>query len=226
MCDLGVAGDRITAVADPGTLDEARVLDAAGRLVTPPLVNAHLHLDKVYTLPMAGDAALTAYTAGDMGGAMTGIELAVRSRGGTTGHGSPRTRAGRSASASGTGRCTSSRSSTSTPPRASKGCTVCWTPGRSSPAWSTCRWWRSPKKGSCATRAPTSSARGLSSSAPTSSGASRGSSTPTPMPAGTSTGPARWRHAWGAASPCWSTTRATPRGGRPRCSPSRCSSTG
>lgn len=50
--------------------------DAAGRLVTPTFVNGHMHLDKVYTLPMLDDRGLTAYTAGTMGAAMTSIELA------------------------------------------------------------------------------------------------------------------------------------------------------
>ena len=48
-------------------------IDAEGRLVTPSFVNAHLHLDKVYTLPMAGDAALASYTSDDMGAAMRSI---------------------------------------------------------------------------------------------------------------------------------------------------------
>jgi cytosine deaminase len=52
------------------------VIDAAGGLVTESFVNGHMHLDKVYTLPMVGDEALAAYTGGSMGGAMTSIELA------------------------------------------------------------------------------------------------------------------------------------------------------
>lgn len=50
--------------------------DAGGRLVTPTFVNAHMHLDKVYTLPLVGDGGLAAYTSGTMGGAMTSIEIA------------------------------------------------------------------------------------------------------------------------------------------------------
>ncbi len=48
-------------------------IDAEGRLVTPSFVDAHLHLDKVYTLPLAGDAALASYTSDDMGEAMRSI---------------------------------------------------------------------------------------------------------------------------------------------------------
>ena len=60
--DLGLAG--------------RSTIDAEGRLVTPSFVNAHMHLDKVHTLPMLGDGALSAYTGAGMGGAMTAIELA------------------------------------------------------------------------------------------------------------------------------------------------------
>ncbi|GAA2114188.1 amidohydrolase family protein [Nocardioides bigeumensis] len=51
-------------------------VDAGGCLVTPAFVNAHMHLDKVYTLPMLDDRGLTAYTSGTMGDAATSIELA------------------------------------------------------------------------------------------------------------------------------------------------------
>jgi len=72
---IGVDGDRIAAVTqDPiGGRDE---VDAGGALVTESFVNGHLHLDKVHTLDRIGDAALTAYTAGDMASALTSIELA------------------------------------------------------------------------------------------------------------------------------------------------------
>ncbi|GAA3386650.1 cytosine deaminase [Cryptosporangium minutisporangium] len=53
-----------------------RVLAAEGRLVTESAVDCHLHLDKVHTLDRVGDTALAAYTGGDMGAAMTSIELA------------------------------------------------------------------------------------------------------------------------------------------------------
>jgi cytosine deaminase len=76
VVDLGIAADRIAVIADAHTLRAPTVLPADGRLVTESFVNAHLHLDKVYTLGMVGDSALTAYTSGSMGGAMTGIELA------------------------------------------------------------------------------------------------------------------------------------------------------
>lgn len=85
LCDITVEDGRIARIADSS--DDARSLDvagrrgtpvirAAGRLVTESFVNGHLHLDKVYTLPRIGDAALTAYTGVGMAAAATGIELA------------------------------------------------------------------------------------------------------------------------------------------------------
>jgi cytosine deaminase len=55
----------------------ARRVDAAGCLVTPAFVNGHMHLDKVYTLPMIDERGLAAYTSGTMGDAATSIELAA-----------------------------------------------------------------------------------------------------------------------------------------------------
>ena len=46
--------------------DGAEVVAADGGLVTEPFVDAHLHLDKVHTLPLIGDAALQAYTGAGM----------------------------------------------------------------------------------------------------------------------------------------------------------------
>ncbi len=76
VVDLGISGDRITVIGDPHTLRATSVVPADGRLVTESFVNAHLHLDKVHTLERAGEGAMAAYTAGSMGAAMTGIELA------------------------------------------------------------------------------------------------------------------------------------------------------
>jgi cytosine deaminase len=76
---IGIDGDRITAVTAEAITGREE-LDAAGGLATECFVNAHLHLDKVHTLERVvekvGDAALTAYTAGDLDSARTSIELA------------------------------------------------------------------------------------------------------------------------------------------------------
>src|SRR6266571_2220949 len=48
LTDLGVSGGRIVAVADGAAA--AETIDLAGRLVTPPLVEPHIHLDAVLTV--------------------------------------------------------------------------------------------------------------------------------------------------------------------------------
>jgi cytosine deaminase len=73
--NVGIDDGRIAAVTQD-RLSAAVELDAAGGLVTESFVNGHMHLDKVHTLDRIGDAALTAYTSGDMASALTSIELA------------------------------------------------------------------------------------------------------------------------------------------------------
>ena len=48
LTDLGIADGRIVAVTDGA--DAAETIDLAGRLVTPPLVEPHIHLDAVLTV--------------------------------------------------------------------------------------------------------------------------------------------------------------------------------
>src|SRR6266705_751528 len=48
LTDLGITGGRIVAVADGAAA--AETIDLAGRLVTPPLVEPHIHLDAVLTV--------------------------------------------------------------------------------------------------------------------------------------------------------------------------------
>lgn len=81
VVSIEITNGRYARIADPSDLTTpegagAQVIDASGRLVTESFVNGHMHLEKVHTLPMVGDEALDAYTAGSMGGAMTSIELA------------------------------------------------------------------------------------------------------------------------------------------------------
>ena len=76
--DIAVSGGKIARIA-PSITDAAReVIDAGGNLVTESFINGHLHLCKVYTLEMVGMDALSSYTSGGMGGAMTAIEQAAR----------------------------------------------------------------------------------------------------------------------------------------------------
>ncbi len=79
VLDIAVTDGMVTGLPERGgavVAPGADVLDAAGGLVTPSFVNAHMHLDKVYTQQLLGDAAIQAYTDDGMAGAMTGIELA------------------------------------------------------------------------------------------------------------------------------------------------------
>ena len=72
---IGIDGGRVATITQD-QITATVELDAAGGLVTESFVNGHLHLDKVRTLDRIGDAALTAYTSGDMASALTSIELA------------------------------------------------------------------------------------------------------------------------------------------------------
>ncbi|WP_067462188.1 amidohydrolase family protein [Actinomadura macra] len=77
VVSLGIRDGLYQAIAedpaDAGALRAGEVIPAEGRLVTESFVNGHMHLDKVYTLPMAGEAALREYTAGAMGAAIRSI---------------------------------------------------------------------------------------------------------------------------------------------------------
>jgi cytosine deaminase len=77
VVDIAITDGVITAIGsrlDPGAQS---VVDAKGGLVTPAFVNPHLHLCKVWTLPMMSEAALEAYQGGDMSEAAKAIELAA-----------------------------------------------------------------------------------------------------------------------------------------------------
>jgi cytosine deaminase len=75
VVSLGIADGRYRVVADHGdpVPTATTTVDAAGGLVTPSFVDGHLHLEKVYTLDLAGEGALHAYTSGSMGAAMRSI---------------------------------------------------------------------------------------------------------------------------------------------------------
>jgi cytosine deaminase len=79
VVDVHCADGRIAALAPTGSLpvpDGAGVVPAGGGLVTEPFVDAHLHLDKVRTLPLIGDEALRAYTDRGMADSAAAIDLA------------------------------------------------------------------------------------------------------------------------------------------------------
>lgn len=75
---IGIKDGRIRKIGQKLGADAKKKIDAGGKLVTESFINGHLHLCKVYTLSMVGMDALSSYTAGAMGGAMTAIEQAAR----------------------------------------------------------------------------------------------------------------------------------------------------
>ncbi len=78
LAEIGIKQGRIVAIGENlerrGTLE----IDARGNLVTELFVNPHLHLCKVWTLPMMEEEALKSYQGEAMGKAMAGIELAAK----------------------------------------------------------------------------------------------------------------------------------------------------
>src|SRR6478672_1011023 len=48
--DIAVSGGRIAAVAHGIDAEAARTVDAGGRLVSPPFVDAHFHMDATLSL--------------------------------------------------------------------------------------------------------------------------------------------------------------------------------
>ena len=52
--DVGITGDRVTAIADLAGSEAAQVIDATGKAVTPGFVDVHTHLDaQVYGDPLS-----------------------------------------------------------------------------------------------------------------------------------------------------------------------------
>ena len=214
---IGIDGDRI-AVVTRDAVGGREEVDAGGALVTESFVNGHLHLDKVHTLDRIGDAALTAYTAGDMASALTSIELASAVKAGydrswiepnarravleAVRHGVPHVLAFADVD-------TKARLEGVVPLLALR---------EEFRGVVDLQVVAFPQEGLlCDPGAEEPSVR-RSTSARTWWAASRGSSTPTPTPESTSGACARSPRPAGAASRCWSTTPATPRCARPRCS--------
>jgi cytosine deaminase len=75
---IGVRDGRIAGIGERLDGTAAVEIDASGNLVTESYVNPHLHLCKVWTLPMMEEEALKAYQADGMQRAMAGIELASK----------------------------------------------------------------------------------------------------------------------------------------------------
>ena len=78
LVDIGIDGGRVVAIESRIAEAGDQMIDAGGMLVTESFANPHLHLCKVYTLDRMDEAALADYHGGQMGKAMTAIELAAR----------------------------------------------------------------------------------------------------------------------------------------------------
>src|SRR5258708_20332609 len=77
LADIAISDGVILKVAARVDIDARAIVDAQGNLATPSYVNPHLHLCKVWTLPMMSEAALDAYHAAGMSEARKAIDLAA-----------------------------------------------------------------------------------------------------------------------------------------------------
>jgi cytosine/creatinine deaminase len=78
LAEIGIKNGRIIAIGEHLGGRGVTEIDAGGNLVTESFVNPHLHLCKVWTLPMMEEEALKSYQGEAMGKAMAGIELASK----------------------------------------------------------------------------------------------------------------------------------------------------
>ncbi len=78
LAEIGIKDGRIAAIGERLGGKGGTEIDAGGNLVTESFVNPHLHLCKVWTLPMMEEEALKAYQGDNMSKALAGIELASR----------------------------------------------------------------------------------------------------------------------------------------------------
>ncbi|MGA7787219.1 MAG: amidohydrolase family protein [Xanthobacteraceae bacterium] len=74
--DIAISGGHIAQIDAQLDATGTSEIDAEHNLVTPSFVNPHMHLCKVWTLPMMSEAALKAYQQAGMSGAAAAIELA------------------------------------------------------------------------------------------------------------------------------------------------------
>lgn len=77
LTEIGIKDGHIVTVAEHIGSEAVADIDARGNLVTEAFVNPHLHLCKVWTLPMMEEGALKAYQSENMRAALTAIDLAA-----------------------------------------------------------------------------------------------------------------------------------------------------
>jgi cytosine deaminase len=78
VVDIGVTDGRIAAIGERLAGQGDTEVDARGGLATESFVDPHLHLCKVWTAFMAGDAAMQAYHGAGMAHAASAIDLAAK----------------------------------------------------------------------------------------------------------------------------------------------------
>ena len=78
LTDIAIADGVFAKIGKLSDCNGQVEIDAGGNLVTPSYVNPHLHLCKVWTLPMMSEAALNAYQGDGMKHASSAIELASK----------------------------------------------------------------------------------------------------------------------------------------------------
>jgi cytosine/creatinine deaminase len=76
LAEIGIKDGCIATIVERLDGEAAAEIDARGNLVTESFVNPHLHLCKVWTLPMMEEEALKTYQGDGMVAAMAAIELA------------------------------------------------------------------------------------------------------------------------------------------------------
>jgi len=77
LADIAIANGVIRDIGARLDVAGRQVVDAGGKLVTASYVNPHLHLCKVWTLPMMSDAAIDVYHGAGMGESAKAIDLAA-----------------------------------------------------------------------------------------------------------------------------------------------------
>jgi cytosine/creatinine deaminase len=78
LVDIAIAGGRIVGLDRFPDMTAHEEIDAGGNLVTESFVNPHLHLCKVWTLPMMEEQALKDYSAPGMTNTLAAIDLASK----------------------------------------------------------------------------------------------------------------------------------------------------
>ncbi|MGC9114520.1 MAG: amidohydrolase family protein [Fervidicoccaceae archaeon] len=78
LVDIAISDGKIVDIKEKIENRGKEEIDAGGRLVTPPFVDAHLHMCKVYTYLMIGEEAIKHYHESEMGTSELAIILASK----------------------------------------------------------------------------------------------------------------------------------------------------